>query len=458
MIQVQARSGRHPDTVLVAVIAGTVVLLILGLVLYLNWGSPVETPDRLEMSWTVTPVWDDKASDPPRPGSEARDLALYIDLSKPVGGFLPPASQKEKLSAFRSVVQLVQDHLLSSAGTVNSQFRWFGVAEDVTALTGAPRLERGLFTGQETRLDRALVKLTRSLTEGEVRAAALISDLNASDGVTGALGAVGAMAGLMSSPRVRSGDLHAGLLAIRSSYWGVHSWRCPATGDLGCWFSERAHAYRRLTHVAQVPFYVLIVGRGRQTVEEFGARMCKGAQSLGLKPQWELLSAASLPKTVTSKCLLRDPAAGPNNPQQLALTREASGRWQCVQGDAVELSCDLPPDTPLASPAIAASWRAPGTRPRIVEEAAGLPAHARVVVTLDCDRLRNEPPQGELTLRVEGAPAQTASGPWDSWTSATDETEENLSRTPQLAYFINGSRLRPGRLVVVSSPLLRMTP
>jgi len=448
-------TGRR-DAVLAIVLVVGVAVVVASLIGLFGGGQGAEAefPSRLEVTWTLSPGWEGSAVSPWHGGADGGDLALYLDVSQPMGGFLPPANRGQDFSGFRAVVQLVQDHLVSVAGTAGSRLQWFGLASDAVPFVAPPRLDRRSFNGRETRLDRALGLLTGSLASGRVRAAALISDLNASDGLTGAMGAARPLTAWMASPAVRSGAFHAGLLGVRASYWGVPGSGCPANGELRCWFSERLNAYRPLSRLAQAPFYVLVLGRGREVVEEIGARIKKGAESLGLRPQWELLSAASQARTVTRICKLSE-AGHPDIPQ-LALARDGGG-WRCVQGDRVEVRCDLPLEAAIDQPRPMASWRSPGVDLTVAREPQkrGDPGQ-RLLMTLDCGRLREAPPTGELALRLEGAPLEPAAGPWDEWTSASDEREEDLGRTPQLAYFVDKIRVRPSRLTVVSSPLLRM--
>jgi hypothetical protein len=456
------RAGRRPEALIAAVTGGIVVCVLLGLFSLRGCDPAPATPAELAMTWTVRPLGFN-ASAPAQAEGAGHDLALYLDVSQPMGGFLPPPSRAQEASGFRSVVLLVQDHLLSVAGTGGSRVRWFGVAADAAPLPEAPRIERRLFRGKETRLDLALDRLTRSLTQGEVAAAALITDLNASDGQTGALGALRPLIAWMESPAVRGGRFHGGLLGVRASYWGVPGHGCTARGDLGCWFSERGHGYRSLSAVAQVPFYVLVLGRGRQAVAEIGERIGRDAAKLGLRSDWELLSAAALPRTFAATCQLSEAGHEGEAPQQFALARSAGGDWRCVQGDRIVLSCELPPEGVLSGLRLEASWPRPGLEvpeAPMASPAAGSPAgggRPRVRVVLDCEQLRDQPPAGALTLRLAGAPPVAADSRWTSWTSATDEREQDLQGTPGLAYLVDRLRLRPSSVELVSSPLLRMT-
>jgi hypothetical protein len=451
MNRAERRTTRERDAWLAGGAAALVVTILAVALGVRGCGSDDTTPKQLEVTWTVTPQWDHDP--PPLPSSGARegDLEIYLDISQPFGGFLPPASHRREPSGFRSVVRLVQNHLDSVAGSASSRLRWFTFAAEVVALPGAPRLERRLFDGRQTRLDLALERMTRGVSTGKVRAAALITDLNASEDEIGAMGAARPLRAWMESPRVRSGELHAGLLGVRAAYWGVSGTGCSARGELGCWYSEHLKAYLALHRRAQAPFYVLLLGGDRQTVEGVAGQIRRETAGLGLQTEWELLSAASLPKKVAANCSLRDGERIAED--QYALIRHADGAWECVQEDRVELRCPMPAEGNVANPELTVSWRSAAFGPRLIGE-----APQSIAVGLDCRLLRERQPADPLTLQVTGVPPQRqANGRWADWTSITDEREEDLRRTPQLASLVDSVRLRPGRLAVVSSPLLRMS-
>jgi hypothetical protein len=472
------RSTHERDVWLGVGAGGAVVAAVLALVSLRSCHDPKPTPRDLAVTWTVTPSWDRRAA-PARPAATGKgggESELYMDMSIPIGGFLPPPGRKEESAGFPYVVDLVHDHLvqdrlLTAGGGAHAVVSWIPFGAAVGQAAAPPHLDRRLFNERETRLDLALSRITSGFNEGRIRAAALITDLNASNDETGALGAAGPLRDWMASPGVISGDLHMALLATRSSFWGVHAGRCPTpAGDLGCWYSERARGYRQLHAVAQAPFYVLLAGRGRQAVEQMAAGIVQQERERRLKPEWELLTAASTPQVVEASCRLS--ASGAAAEPQYALTRGADGRWQCVQDDRVELRCDLPAAGQLADPRIRVSWQPHGQSAQPDEQSAvsariaepgpparpGAAAPRQVVVTLDCARLRNSPPAGDLTLTLEGTPPPPeANRRWDDWTTGSDDREADVPRTVQLNAFVNSVRLRPQRLVLSSSPLMKMS-
>ncbi|HEV3458843.1 MAG TPA: hypothetical protein VHG32_20010, partial [Thermoanaerobaculia bacterium] len=327
MSRAERRTARERDAWLAGGAAALVVTILVVALAQRGCESSVETPKQVEVTWTVTPRWDDDPPPLPSSGAKEGDLEIYLDVSQPFGGFLPPASHRKEPSGFRSVVHIVQNHLDSVAGSASSRLRWFTFAAEVVALPGAPRLERRLFNGRQTRLDLALERMTRGVSAGKVRVAALITDLNASEDEIGAMGAARPLRAWMESPRVRGGELHAGLLGVRAAYWGVSGTGCPASGELGCWYSEHLKAYLALHRRAQAPFYVLLLGRDRQTVEDVAGQIQQETARLKLQAQWELLSAASLQKKVAATCSLRDGERTAED--QYALARHTDGAWEC---------------------------------------------------------------------------------------------------------------------------------
>jgi len=461
------RAGRRPEVLIASVVVGAVVVMLLVLRSLSKGDDPPPPPPPAEvaMTWTVRPAGS-IAPASGHPEAEGHDLAIYLDISKSMRGFLPPPSHSPQISGFRDVVELVQVHLVSATGG-GSRVRWyaFPATRDVVQGGDAPRIERQLFKGPDTPLASALAELTLSVQNGEVEAAALITDLKSSQAVLGAMGALRPLRAWFDSAAVRGGALHAGLLGVRSSYWGFSGPGCTAQGDLLCWYSEQLHGFRSLTGVAQAPFYVLVLGRGPKVVEDFGDRVRRGAQTLGLQTEWELLTAASLPRTVTATCTLAEVAHdGEPQQQQYALTRDLAGNWQCMQDDRIELSCELPPDAVPVGPRLDVSWWGQGAEvpesPLVStpgKPGARSAGGQRVRVVLNCEQLRDKPPHGDLTLRLVGQPPSSSARRWDNWTSINDEKEQDISRTPQLADLVNGLRLRPTALELASSPLMRMT-
>lgn len=455
----RSRAVHSSDAVFLGLLAGTLAALLIGaLVALRGCGEDRETPRQVDLTWTATPIWTEK-DPPPARSFTGHDLAIYLDVSQPLGGFFPPAARAHEPSGLRALSQLVQDHLLGVAGTAGSQIAWVRVAEAVEPFAGPPRLERRLFRGRQSRIDLALAQLTRSVLEGRVEAGALITDLNQSEGVTGPLGTVQAMADWLGSARLRKGELHAAVLGVRAGYWGVRGSGCAVfQGDLGCWFSERRNHYFPLSHPAQVPIYALIFGRGRRTVEEVATRVRSSLETLGLKPQWELLSAGALAAQMAGRCELRE--AGPDRRPQFALARDQDGRWRCIHGDRVTLSCPLPTELQLTNIRVTSSWSGNAVTATAATDADGRVGGQRIDLTLDCAQLRDRPPQGDLVLHADGelAPLSAADtgGIWKDWTSPSDEREVDLSRTPQLGYFLARVRLRPSRRTLTSSVLLTM--
>ncbi len=453
----RGRSGRQLEILLIVVVA--VAILIVGVVvLMMRDSNESQSPTSVDVSWTVTPTWN-RIPALPQNADPTNEVALYLDVSQPMGGFLPPPNSHER-SGFSDVVASVEKHLVSVAGS-GADLRWYPVGKGVGEMhLGTPRLSRNIvFREHETQLAPALEQMTQTISNGNFAAAALITDLNASEGVNGALGALAPLIRWIDQDTVRGGRLDAGLLGVRANYWGVHGHTCPSTGDLACWYSEQQHTYLPLHRVAQAAFYVLILARAPDTVQEIANRVRRDTARLKLTMEWELLTAASRERVVKGVCTVSEPARPGEPRQQLTLMKDSAG-WSCVQDQPVELHCALPPETVLERPtSVTNSWQKAATvhdsRLTISIESA-----ATLRIVLDCAALRDRLPPGDLTVQFSGHVPESggaSAGHWQDWTCADDSQEADLGRTPQLADLVNRIRLRPSLLWVRSTSLLRMS-
>lgn len=419
-----------------------VVALLVGLALK---GNKRPGPlNELSLDWTMSPVWQS----PPQPGPVLeegipRRLEVYIDVSEPMGGYLPPPRAPREVSGFRSLVNQVLDHVVNVAGETESPIWWYKVASSPERLPKKPDLQdRSLFRGGESRLDLALRQMTQGLDRGDVEMAALVSDLIATEELIGAMGVAKALSDWGRSDGVRAGELGVGLLAARASYWGVYG-KCEPDRGFGCWFSEQAGEYRPLTRIINRPFYVLVLGRNLDNVERTGQALTEAAKRLDLETHWELLSEAARPQSVRIKC--RAQKAGEDQKQH-ALFRDEGGTFKCQRADTVDLVCGLPKGVFQGVPNLKASWQGVRTE---------LDGEGQALLGIDCGRLQSSPPQQDFIVQAEGVPAGGRRDQWTSWSAETDEVEEDLEKTLRLEKFVEKVRLLPDRIRITSPPLLK---
>lgn len=434
------------DAVLLGVLGGVAALgliaLLIGLAMKGNKGPrPLAT---FATDWNIAPVW----KTPPHSRTDSSEdadggLEIYLDLSEPMQGYLAPPAAPEEPSGFRSLVSQIPDQLVSVAGGSSSPVRWFGVASaaDQPLKPPAP-LRRTHFRGSESRLDLALLRIIDRLKSGDAEVAALVSDLIATEQLVGAMGAAKALSDWGRSDGVRSGELGVGLLGIRGSYWGVYG-KCAASADAGCWFSEQAKQYRPLTRIIQRPFYVLLLGRNLDSVDQSGKALSEAAEKLGLEAHWELLSESARTRPVKVECQARK---AEENQGQYALFRGEDGSFTCRRAETVDLLCALPKGVFENTPSIKATWA--DVRTEIQEDGPAL-------IAIDCARLRSNPPQNDLFIEVEGTPAAGKAGSWGEWSAETDDVEAELERTLRLKNFVNKVRLHPDRIRITSPALLK---
>lgn len=451
MSRARARRSHKSDIILLGTLGGAALVGIILLILWLTPSGRDSQPVKdFPFAWTVAPAaWKPPLADPgplPDPSQGGR-LEIYLDTSKPMGGFLPPPELAQESSGFRSLVDEVPNQMVSAAGGTSSAIQWFDVAKELSAPHGQPNpLIQKYFKGNQSKLDAALRPMMTGLDRGEVKMAALVTDLIATEDLIGALGAAQALSDWAQSGRVRTGELAIGLFGARVSYWGISNERCkPAADHLGCWFSEQAQQYRPLTRVAKKPFYILILGRGFDNVDQAGNSLLKAAQNLGLDAHWELLSKSSHSwKIAPPKCQARN--AEDRKQEQFALLRNKEGVFQCQRAEAVELVCPLPNGALAGSLTAWVSWDK-GASAKIQDN--------QVVFTIDCAHLRSSQPTTDLVATLEGPPEGGWAEEWKKWSAETDDREQDLGGTLHLEDFIRKVWLRPDRIRMTSETILK---
>lgn len=392
-------------------------------------GGPLE---KVEARWSFAPVWEEgPAVAPAGLSGDGGRLDIYVDSSLPMGGFLSREADGPG-SAFEAVLRSAPDHLLRIDGGASSRVAFFGVAEDLEAAAGHRALESRFYRGGQSRLDKALAEIGRTLSSGETEAALVLTDLIATGEVVGAQGAAQTLRGFLRSAEVRSGKLHLGLLGVKDSYRGVRPSGCAApAGKPGCRFSEQRQKWIPLEENAVVPFYVLVFARGREPVEQVLAGFAEELAELDFEVESELLSGASEARApVSTECSVHTKA----NPgrRQYGLFSDRDGLFRCARSEEVLLSCLLPPEPrPLeAGSARAETWLAYSLQGENLE------------VALDCGAIRDRdfPVEIRFSARREGKDSEK----WSDWSSTSDDRPGDVGRTLRLKEFLDKARLAPG--------------
>ncbi len=416
-------------------------------------GDPVPV-DSLHLPCQALRTTSSQADRRPRP--LAGTLRIYLDVSEPIGGFLP-FDDRER-SGFKLVVQSLPGHLSEAFGGGRQiDLQWKGVSDGPPADLKVSRISRDRFQGKESRLDLAIQAMIRDVENG-AEGAALITDLVATGPLTGAMGVANALDPPFAQA-VQDGRYELGLLGVRAPYWGVKSKHCKGpNAGLGCWFSELKPGYQPLTKPAKVPFYIFLIGRAGGGVENLGMSLQKIAGEQKLETRWELLSRSAYLPQLDLACkaaLLTDEGTVDVHRRQVTLVADRAG-FRCQRSEKVELSCV----SPFAlGPAV---WAPSGTGKSPWQEAVRFSSKARpgalgLALTIDCDKLpdhRNlpEPPPFRMEVR------RSLRASWEDWSSESDERETDLGRTLQLKLFIERARLAPPSFTVLCGPLRPAAP
>lgn len=422
----------HPSNrnILLMVVAAALVLLVLGVAFW--GGSGGEGPlEKVEARWSFAPVWDEPMAAPAGPSGEGGRLDIYVDSSLPMGGFLTREAAGPG-SAFEAVLRSASNQLVRIDGGASSPVAFFGVAENLEKVAGHQPLDVRFYRGGQSRLDKALAEIERTLESGETEAALVVTDLIATGEVVGAQGAAQTLRGFMRSAAVRSGQRHLGLLGVKDSYRGVRPAGCAApAGERGCRFSEQRKKWIPLDENAVVPFYVLVFARGRTEVERVLAGFAEELAELDFEVESEVLSGASAASAPQPTACSIAAKADPGH-RQFALFSDREGLFRCVRSEELLLSCPLPPEPrPLAADrGRVETWLSYSLQGESLE------------AELDCDRIRNRdfPVELKFSARREG----NLSEKWSDWSSPSDDRPEDAGRTLRLKEFLEKVRLAPG--------------
>ena len=403
-----------------------------------------------DVSAGIEPVWPESTPLPSVAVDSAQDqshrLAIYLDLSSPMSGFVPPPGGGEDAGVvaggeLRAVAQWVPDHL----GRVypGVPLGWHGVAEGVEALPQYPVFRRDIFSGTESRLSLAIEEIIADLRTGRAEGGAIITDLVGTGELTGALDVARYLVPWLTSAERRAGDFHFGLIGVRGSYWGAfHSTRCPRAGDaLGCWFSERMPGWKpRLQAPVDVPFYILLFGLSAEALNEVAASVQRDAASQEIEAVWELLTAAGSEQPRVEVAFEAFPEGGSPGEDQYALWRQDGGTYGCYpSGGTVELRGTFAAGSRFSPMDASVGLGPTGTPSPFTVELDG----ERLEVRVDCDAVLELDPVPALRLSIRGTMEPPDRPSWDDWSTPDDNTAEHPGATLQLRYFVEETRVEP---------------
>ena len=434
------------------------VVTVVGMILTTacdNGGDREKPVDKFSRSARATPLWQGALvpSIPPKPKSEPEAIDVHLDISAPMAGFLPPASNAHEPSVLRTAAQNVASHLTRLYGGGGVSIRWRAVGHDLRDLPGMPRFERTLFDGRWSRLTLSIESILSDFQTGHIEAAALVTDLMATGDITGPLAVSNALSDWLASNDVRSGTFHVGLLATRANYRGWQPAGCPErTSELGCVFNERTGAITPLPNVVKIPLYVLVLGKDFKKVEDVIESVRRGIEELGkdLEIKHEILTRKSRGFDTTMSCIARKPSDRGENKPQFVLFEDNVGNMKCRRDETVALSCSLSNGFQLTSASTAFDGK--GAMAGLSGAADVRDVEGRLDLDIDCAqiagplKLRLNDVVGEITHHWEVA--------WDEWSTEIDE----LGKTLQLEGFVQELRITPDSYrIELQQPLLQFS-
>ena len=425
-----------------------------------NSGSGDAIQDAIQLDIEVVPQWPPPNTPLPagdsaeaHTGSEA--AVVYLDVSLPMGGFLPPNAASQEASsanAFRTIVQWVPDQLTRAYS--NARLTWHTVGSDVQTVSSLPRLERSEFDAGSSRIDLAIDAALGGLQSGALEAAAIVSDLlvTGENLPPGPLGLLPILEPWMESTAVRSGELHLGILGAKANYWGIESATCRLQGDMGCWYSERGREWRRLNEAVPAPFYVLFMAKNAVAVQRILESISNDAAGEGIETVSELLTTSSMPRRLGGSCTLFARNGSDRNPQY-SLRLHDNNVYTPLRDDPISVACQLEGFRPTRV-AIAGSNIVVDSNSAFMVVTSDRPDEFEVSVRAAI--LRSAELRPDLIVGIEGVFADDRPlTNWDTWSTATDDVATFPAQTLQLTYFVNDIRLTPDHYRNAYVPILR---
>lgn len=407
------------------------------------------------VSAIAEPEWDAPGAGVARSRQNPSEVPIHLDVSRPMGGFLPPTSAGGSLSALHVTVQNLSQHMARVYGGADVAVKRYGVGHELRELDASQRIQRELFNGQSTQLDLSIDKIVSDLRSGYSDAAAIVSDLMATGDITGPLLVSTKLSEWLKSDDVRSGEFHVGLFGVKARYWGVMGLdQCPSSARLGCWYDERLQRYRPLESVANFPIYALVLGRRLEHVTSIMESLQQGIHEMdqSLEVQWELLTSASRSFETSLTCEAAIREDGNERERQFALVVNRNGQYGCQRDSTVTLYCGFAEGDDSFLPTEGrATWiqtaeDASDSKPQDAREG-NVPAEpavrvgptgSRIEVDVDCAAIRNTRADVKLALDVAGR----ATRPTKDWSGWSTEVAA-LGKTLNLESFVQSVRLEP---------------
>lgn len=419
---------------------------------------PGVTLDELEIEASFRPQWNSTAQLPEIDASDAdggSTVSIYLDLSTPMGGFLPvDASRESGANQYRAVVQWVSDHLTGSYPSAVQA--WKAVGDDVRDLPGLPLLTRNDFGHSRSRIDLVVREAIADVWSGRSPAAAIVSDLlvTGSDGTVGANELIPILEPWIHSPAGHDGRLHVGLLGVYARYWGAASSTCRIIDGLGCWYSERGREWRRMDAMTPRPFYVLLIGSGAAELDRIMASIDRdvtdgtGAQSDPIQTQHERLTRGSAVRARQGRCVVfedhdyQEPRA---RARSFSLRLNGDGTYTALRDDAATLACTIDGFRRSEPPVLVRGGEDGEDAESGFVVPAMWPDEAEIAVSVYPEFLR-DPPALELTVMVQGRldfGPQDQHPSWIGWSNSGDDVSEFPATTIRLRELVDGLRLIP---------------
>ena len=215
----------------------------------------------------VTARWETD-SDPSVIAPNPEHIEVLLDLSIPMGGYMP--TSPDSMSLLPDIFRNLANKLQVEYGDTGVPLQCLGISSQITPFECASVLKRELFDGNGSQLTVAIRQALQKLKDGRIEMMVLISDLLATAENAGGIdGSAANLLPVVQDPvllaHYNAGTAHMALMGIRLSYWGVSRGPCADPSQhIGCWFQEGQRQYSPLSKPrVRRPLYLLFVSRGQ---------------------------------------------------------------------------------------------------------------------------------------------------------------------------------------------------
>jgi hypothetical protein len=165
-------------------------------------------------------------------------VGVYVDISRPMGGYLPTGDAEP--SPYRTLLVVLAERLAAPYRLGEGEAAiWATLGESIAVAKDGNAQRLALLRGQTYKagssdIATALAHARQRIESGELHGAAIVTDLVATGGRLGGGQAITALQGWLDGAEVANGRAGVGLLGVQTPYIGVKTSVCTAKSSCSC--------------------------------------------------------------------------------------------------------------------------------------------------------------------------------------------------------------------------------